>query len=253
MSELERKPYSSESLRVRCPHCRKLYLVQYGDIVEAKPRFECVQCRNRFWISLSGTDTHGEIQGIPMHVKDAPAAKPKPGAELKTEPCPKCFKPVAVGLHECPSCGVLVQKVKDLSFIEGAPAHSQQLGSAWKKVLSNYDDESIHSDFLRIAQREKNLLYAAAQYGQMNKLMPSDETTLQKMREVQALGTAILPQIEAAKPANLYGRLWQIPLLVASIMIFVGLSLPLFRNIVGVGAALLFLAMAMQIQARRRN
>src|SRR4051812_46545989 len=77
MRELERKPYSSEALRVRCPHCRKLYMVQYGDVKEAKPRFECVQCHNRFWLAMADMDfTSGEVSGLPIEVKSAPVPRP---------------------------------------------------------------------------------------------------------------------------------------------------------------------------------
>ena len=69
-NEMERTPYVSESLRVRCPECRKLYMVQFGDIGEAKPRFECVQCRTRFWLSLPEMDLSRELTGIPLQVKE---------------------------------------------------------------------------------------------------------------------------------------------------------------------------------------
>lgn len=241
-------------MRVRCPHCRKLYLVQYADVKEAKPRFECVQCHNRFWVPMADIDLSAEIQGIAMNQKER-GARPSVKSTLKepTEPCPKCFKSIPAGEPECPHCGVVVKKIRELGFIESAPAHSEQLGSAWKRVLSNYDDETLHSDFLRIAQRERNLPFAAAQYGQINKLMPGDETTMKRMTEVQALGEALLPPTEKTRPAPNYTKLWQIPLLAATIMILVGLALPMFRNIVGVGAAILFFAFAIQIQASRRN
>src|ERR1035437_9843573 len=93
MKELERKPYSSESMRVRCPHCRKLYMVQFNDIKEAKPRFECVQCNHRFWVSMPDMDLSKELTGIPVQFKEAPPQKTKKAdPALASEPCPKCFK-----------------------------------------------------------------------------------------------------------------------------------------------------------------
>ena len=176
MNELERKPYSSESLRVRCPHCRKLYLVQYNDVKEAKPRFECIQCHDRFWLSLPEMDINSELMGLPLQVKEIPQKSKRvvdPSAK-PTEPCPKCFKLIHAGSSECSHCGVLISKAKELAFQEDRPAHSETLGQAWKNVIANYGDETVHSDFLRIAQRESNLPFAAIQYGQMQKLMPGD-------------------------------------------------------------------------------
>jgi hypothetical protein len=69
-------------MRVRCPHCRKLYLVQFADVKESKPKFECIQCRSKFWLSLPDMDLSAEITGIPVHVKDVPRpAGPRPAAD----------------------------------------------------------------------------------------------------------------------------------------------------------------------------
>jgi hypothetical protein len=254
MNELERKPYSSESMRVRCPQCRKLYLVQFNDVKEAKPRFECVQCRTRFWLSLPDSEPGAEMQGIPIQAKES-NSKPKRIEKENTnsmQPCPKCFKSVHKGIQECPHCGVIIAKLKDLSFSETTLNHSESLSSAWKKVISNYADEEVHSDFLRIAQKERNLHFAAAQYGQMQKLMPSDETTQKRMSELKALGSIMVPEAgNNLKKARL-SRLWQVPFAASVLMMAIGLIFPVFRNMVGVGAAFFFIAKAVQFQLRRR-
>ena len=257
MQEVERKPYSSESVRVRCPQCRKLYMVQFSDIKEAKPRFECIQCHSRFWLSLPDMDLSTELTGIPVQVKTPPAraktAANRVDVARETEPCPKCFKPIQARSTECVHCGVVVAKVKELNFTETSPAsHSEVVSAAWKKVLANYADETVHSDFLRIALRERAVPYAAAVYGQMNKLMPTDESTQKRVREVQALGSVMLTARENKAKSHPYPRVWQVPLLAATMLMVVGAFLPVFRNMVGVGAAILFVAIALQIQVRRR-
>lgn len=252
MNELERKPHSSDSMRVRCPHCRKLYMVQYIDIKESKPRFECIQCHTRFWLSMPDMDLTTEITGIPLQVKESQVVKPK-RVENKSEPCPKCFKLIAMGAVECPHCHVLVSKAKEVTFTENVPPHTEALSRAWGKVINDYSNEAAHADFLRIAQKERNLPFAGAQYGQMAKLMPGDDTTHKRLREVQALGSVMLPNAEKKAPKSPYARLWQIPLVASVLLMTVGLIVPSFRNIVGVGAALLFLALAIQIQLRRKT
>jgi hypothetical protein len=253
--------FSTESFRVRCPHCRKLYLVQFSDVQEAKPRFECSQCHERFWISLPDMDLSSELIGLPLKVKEAPLLKvplpaSSPSVAIETEPCPKCFKPNALNARECGHCGVLIAKAKaaSLSFDEPIPAHSAVLNGMWQKIVDNYGDEKLHADFIRASERERKIPYAAAQYGQMQKLMPTDEITKQRIKEVQALGETMMPPgKKASLRPRMYPRLWQIPLLGAAILIIVGLALPMFRNIVGVGAAFLFLGIAMQLQLRRRD
>jgi hypothetical protein len=259
---MERTPFnSSESLRVRCPHCRKLYLVQFQDIQEAKPRFECVQCHGRFWLSLPDVDLSQEVQGLPLQVKEPLVSRRAPSGEVAaesrpTEPCPKCFKPVEIGRHECPACGVVIEKFKNaLNFQEGVPPHSATLAALWRRLIADYGQEELHQEFLRACQRERGLPYAAAQYAQMLKLMPADESTGRHLREVQALAAATLMPPPAANRAprvpRQFPRLWQLPLIGATIVIIVGMVSPMFRNMVGVGAAFAFLAFALRVQFRR--
>lgn len=250
LKEMEGTPFTTapETLRVRCPHCRKLYLVQFSDIQEAKPRFECEQCHTRFWLSMADMDLLQEVQGIPLRIKETPLQKPlaKPKISGSPRPCPKCFKAVDQASSECPHCGVMIEKVKNqLSFIDNLPAHSPTLAALWKRVLNQYSDEQVHQEFLRACQRERNLAYAGAQYAQMLKLMPADEMTIRRVSEVQALGSVMVPPIDSARKAGKnFPRLWQVPLMAAALVMAVGLVLPVFRNMVGVGAAFLFLAFA---------
>jgi|GEM_PF-1483077 len=254
---MERTPYSADSFRVRCPHCRKLYLVQFADVQEAKPRFECSQCHDRFWLSLPDMDLSSELTGLPLQVKEAPALKvPRKDPTAETEPCPKCFKPNAKHARECLHCGILIAKAKvaSLDFVDPLPARSPNLENAWKKVVDDYSVEQLHMDFIRTAQIERNLPYAAAQYGQMAKLMPTDEITKKRVSEIQAMAQIMVPEKQSTPHRQrMYPRLWQIPLLGAAILIIVGLALPMFRNIVGLGAAFLFLGIAMQMQLRKKD
>jgi hypothetical protein len=217
--EMERTPLvSQESLRVRCPDCRRLYLVQFSDIQEAKPRFECVQCRSRFWLSLPDIEVGQEV----------------------------------VGLH----CGVATDKLKTVppaQAQEGLPPHSSTLTALWKKLMGDYGDESSHAEFLRACQRERNLAYAAAQYNQMLSLMPTDEITHRKLKEIQALASTMLPPRtrEPRVPRRL-PYVWQWPLIGLTAVIIVGMLSPLFRNLVGVAALILFAGFALRVQFRRR-
>lgn len=255
--EMERTPISSpESLRVRCPHCRKLYLVQFSDIQEAKPRFECAACHDRFWISLAEMDFSTEVDGLPVQVKEPPKIKKEippvsvPGAVVESDPCPKCFKLTPSGLAECIHCEVVIAKArKDLSIEEPLPPHSAHLEKLWQAVISAYDSVAAHDEFFRAAQSEGNLGYAAALYGQMLKLMPMDEVTQSRVAQIKAVGSTMLPPREPSEERfvrKAFSRLWLLPLLGGVICLGVGMALPAFRNIAGVGAAFLFLAVAMR-------
>lgn len=256
MNEMERMPNfsSAESLRVRCPNCRKLYLVQYADIQEAKPRFECVQCHTRFWLALGDMDFKSEIFGIPVQQKAPPPAPRARVSERKESPCPKCFKLNATGATECEHCGVVIEKYRgSLDFTEPVPTHSRTLEQLWRRVIADYPNPEIHNEFIRACQRENNLAFAGAQYAQMRKLMPTDEETSRRLKEIQAQGAVLMPPLSEKPVQRIYPRLWQVPLFVSTVMITVGSALPVFRNMVGVGAAILFIAVAMHLQMRRRH
>jgi hypothetical protein len=250
-TEMERTPLSQpESLRVRCPHCRKLYLVQFSDIQEAKPRFECVGCRDRFWISLADMDFSTEVDGLPVHVKAPP---PKPAFQIRVkdavngDPCPKCFKLTPKHSPDCIHCGVVIGKMKELEFKEPVPAHSPHLETLWDAVISGYEIPAKHDEFIRACQIDGNLQYAGAVYTQMLKLMPTDEVSVKRLEQVKAIATLSFPfERKAASIWRTSTRLWQVPLLGGVFCVGVGLALPAFRNIAGVGAAFLFLAMAMR-------
>lgn len=253
MRDMERTPISNpESLRVRCPHCRKLYLVQYNDMQEAKPRFECVACHDRFWISLADMDFSTEVVGLPIDVKEVKPT-PRPKSDIKpeaaTEPCPKCFKLNPPSAKECNHCGVIFAKTrKDLDFKEPVPPHSKSLEALWHTVISNYDESKHHDEFINAAVSEGNLAYPAALYAQMLKLMPVDDISQSRLRQVQSMGESILPPRTPRERSSAWTgtRVWQIPFLGGIICLGVGLAIPPLRNIAGVGAALLFLAVALR-------
>lgn len=248
MRDMERTPISTpESLRVRCPHCRKLYLVQYSDIQESKPRFECVECHDRFWISLPEMDFSEEVDGLPIHVKEAPQnSRVKSDA---TEECPRCHKLTPRFAPECVHCGVMVSKSrKVLTFRENLPQHSPQLELLWHKVIAAYDDPNVHDDFIEAAQIEKSLPYAASLYAQMKKLMPVDEITLARLTQIEAMGGVMLPDAKVKSAVHPWraSRLWQFPLLAGVLLLGVGMSSPAMRNIAGLGAAFIFMAIVMR-------
>ncbi|MGE4132844.1 MAG: hypothetical protein AB7F86_14485 [Bdellovibrionales bacterium] len=246
-TNIERNPLvSAETLRVRCPHCRKLYLVQASDIQESKPRFECVECHHRFWIGLGGSSGFGEIEGFPLNLRDLKSKIIEPA----TEPCPKCSKLNPRGEAECGHCGVLIERFRHLeSITQDLPDHSSQLSKLWQRVVAAYDEPIHHQTFIEAAQTENNLTYAAALYKQMAKLMPTDLVTAKRLGQVSALAESIFMPESQKMPRERRGRksrLWHIPLFLAAVLIAVGFYTPAFRNMAGVGAAFFFLAFALR-------
>jgi hypothetical protein len=212
---------------------------------------------------MSDLDFREEVTGVPVQARNIhtpsiknPVSKSSPGAAAaKMVPCPKCQNPMAANSKECSQCGVIFEKLKEMAARESLPPHSEAVARAWQKVIEDYGNETAHVAFIQLAHREGALAYAGAQYNQLSALMPADETARRHIREVQALGSMILPDRDKNKKrygSIPYSRVWQVPLAAAVIMMVVGIFLPVFRNMVGVGAAIFFIALALRFQQRPR-
>ena len=236
--------FSSEALRVRCPHCRKLYLVQRADIRETKPRFECVQCHERFWLATEEIDASQEIVGLPIQVREV--SKP-----LKVEPCPKCRAPIAVGSLECTSCGVVVSKWRAArSQKSGTVVASDVLQRQWQKVMDDFSHSNTHQDFILACRRHGNLPFAAQQYGHLAQVLPGDDQIRQRLVEIEALSLSEIP-VSDKKFRPTMPKIWQVPLILGSVMMFLGLVSPMLRNLMSVGAVLMFLSVTLRWQLNR--
>lgn len=235
---------ATETLRVRCPHCRKLYLVQRADIRETKPRFECVQCHERFWLATEEINAHQEVIGLPLQVREV--SRP-----LKVEPCPKCRAPIAVGSLECSSCGVVISKWRTVrSQKSGTVVASDVLQRQWQKVMDDFSHTSTHQDFILACRRDGNLAFAAQQYGSLAQVLPGDDQIRQRLSEIEALSLSEIP-VTDKKFRPTMPKIWQIPLIAGSAMMLLGLVLPMFRNLMGVGAVLMFLSVTLRWQLKR--
>lgn len=234
-----------ESLRVRCPKCTKLYMVQMRDIHETRPRFECVSCHERFWISYPECFASEEVTGLridQLEVKIRPTvAEVAPVAKI--EACPKCRKPLQAGMEDCPHCGVIPAKflgLKTASRIQG----SERLSVQWKKIIDDYENEDLHQQFIRISSMENNLAYASAQYAQLLKLIPHDERAAKMIREIEAIVSVPISQTNKVR---VYATKQKTPrwvqgvLLVGAVIVAAGIFFPVLRQLTGVGAVLIFL------------
>lgn len=236
-----------DSLRVRCPKCTKLYMVQMRDIHETRPRFECVSCHERFWISYPECLGAEEVTGLRIDQLEVkmPAAVVAAAEGLKPseDNCPKCHKSLQAGMEDCPHCGVIPAKflgLKTASRIQG----SERLSVQWKKIIDDYENEDLHQQFIKISSMENNLAYASAQYAQLLKLIPHDERAAKMIREIEALVSVPISQTSKVR---VYATKQKTPrwvqgaLVVGAVVVAVGIFVPMLRQLTGFGAVLLFL------------
>ncbi|MBK8203425.1 MAG: hypothetical protein IPK68_14215 [Bdellovibrionales bacterium] len=274
-------------IKIRCPECLKLYAIDPEEIMNSKPKFQCIHCKTKFWMAFpESLGQAGEIIGnrlewpekglkpppetqinAPRHdLKEArepevPAEKSlgpsfvaKPAnknPELSTDPCPKCKVPIVRGIQECPHCGILVQKFLAFQKLrdeeeQGFPA-SKELRAYWATLIDKYDDQECHQKFIRLCQGERNLVYASRQYGKILAAYSGDETANKMRTQILALSQLSAAAIRVGKKPALNRYSWNLSnfiILLSVILITVGLFLEPWRNMVGVGVALIFFTLA---------
>ncbi len=218
----EPKNLASETsvIGVRCPKCLKLYAVEKTEIRESKPKFQCNKCDTRFWFPFSASSSMQEIIGFPVSwledVDIAPAEVPAPAKEFK-----------------------LQQDV-------GVP-HSRRLKDLWNLVVQNYENESLHQQFVRACQKENNLAFASKKYAHILNMVSDDDIAMKMSREIDTLVQLWLARSQKAKKAPvLRNRIVWLGVGLGVVLVTLGLSFYQLRNLVGIGAVLSFLTLALQ-------
>jgi Zn finger protein HypA/HybF involved in hydrogenase expression len=221
-------------------------MVQTADIRETRPRFQCASCHERFWISYPECLGQNEVVGLRLDQLEIKLKTPiteEEKAEASASNCPKCHKPLIETMEDCPHCGVIPAKymsLKTASRIQG----SERLGILWKKIIDNYESETLHQEFIRVSTMENNLAYAGTQYAQLLKLIPHEERALRMIKEIEALVAIPISPTNKLRiqPAKQKTPRWvQGVLLVGTLLVIAGIVSPMLRNLVGVGAVLLFI------------
>jgi hypothetical protein len=157
--------------RMRCPHCQKLYSAERETMRAAQLplNFHCVSCDQNFAASLN--DLGGNEVVDTFEIRPEPAADPQIGGvrrAVEVAPliegvrCPKCGISNPRSATECVSCGVLFSKVKTQSEIEDdIVAGRRDLVEIWMKVMTNYEDLSMHERFVNACFDAENLTFAS--------------------------------------------------------------------------------------------
>lgn len=173
--------------------------------------------------------------------------------EKADKDCPKCHNALDPALEECPHCGVIPKKflgLKTASRIQG----SERLSVLWKRIIDDYMNDELHQEFLKVSTIENNLAYASAQYAQLLKLIPQEERAQKMIREIEALVAVPISQSHSVRVHKVRPGTpgWVQGVMVAgALMVAIGIFFPLLRNITGLGAVLVFLAVGYRINLFR--
>ncbi len=245
-------------IKARCPNCFKLYAIEAAEIQSPKPQFACSKCQTHFWFPYPESLEQKEVLGFPaewLHPGIEPAQQqnevPESSGTAEAPAsrffnCPRCQGEYSAGDNECPKCGVVFAK---LEMLEGSGhiASSPALRRQWHHVMDNYGNLEAHRKFVSMAQKENKLVFASHQYRRLLSAHSGDETALRMQKEIIALSQAtegLSPRPKPIRLSRLMPKLTTLALMGGGALIGFGLMIEAARNLIGLGAAIVFFTLA---------
>lgn len=246
---------------VRCPSCNKLFRIDSREIKSASPHFDCTACKARFSFdfppeNVNRIETRLVSQKDTFQLDDSVDHEAIP--ELRK--CPKCSSLNPRLSKECIKCGVIFEKVENLGADDASLGAIPSLVKAWQELMSDYDNLKKHVAFVDRCEDLHALPYALKKYQSLKEAQPQDDVAQKMFHRI------LLRNIKSKAETNsVYQRGQQIlarvnwvrvrklaPFGVALFFILVGLSSGMARNMVGVGAAILFLTLGLRVFLKGR-
>lgn len=163
-------PLSSEQeVRFRCPHCQKLYRTSSDVFEGSDPEFDCSNCSKSFLLS-------GQQDSFGLFVTSSPSQK-------RFDVCPKCSSLKPHKVDECPTCGVFASRYLELQKAESPVIF--ELNQQWQKVVTHFDDDQYHQDFLNKCHLKMALNFAFQKYSELQKTMGFDSLCEKYIRQIE--------------------------------------------------------------------
>lgn len=246
---------------VRCPSCSKLFRVDSREIKSSLPHFDCSSCLTRFTFdfppsNVNKIETRAISQAETFNLQET-EVQPVIGVDLKK--CPKCSTLNPKLASECIKCHVIFEKLEDLSM-DPAQGAFPSLVRAWQELMSDYDNLKKHLAFVDRCEDLQALPFALKKYEILKDAQPQDETA-QKMFQnvwVKSFAGRVTHQVTQRYLKQYIDQVnWTrvrklAPLATGALLILGGLASSGSRNMVGVGAAIIFLTLGFTIFIKGR-
>ena len=179
------------SFLILCPWCDKEFRAFKKDIAgEAEPKYICLSCKKSFKLSFFSNKTASfratsKLRGEPIFSPNLFETDRTKVQMLKEESitkiCFKCTKEVPSFLNRCFFCGAqLVKKI---------PARVSELllFSLWKRVLSNWEKDHIHTEFMLKCYQQSRVRFGLQCYGEILKQDANNEKAKQMIKMAEKL------------------------------------------------------------------
>ncbi len=159
-------------IRFRCPCCQKLYcsdMTSFSPKSIAPSEFECLSCKETFFLYSTKMETGLYRTEKTKHI------------EFST--CPKCNFLKPFHQDECPNCGILEYKFKEIQKMENPRLF--EIDQSWVKVLSDLTNDQFHQVFLNTAQKNSALNLAAQKYQDLQKTLGRDPLIDKYLKQIE--------------------------------------------------------------------
>ena len=270
-------------LKVRCPHCAKLYEVESEDILSDTPVFQCISCDSHFGFEYPPANPE-QVAAFLISTKSVDAPTPalqasvshgaggdllkmqaelfnkavEPSADTEMKSCPKCGALNGRRALECYSCHVIFERLEGLPQDTSLRAQPS-LVRKWKNLLENFENSDLHDEFIRSCHELDALRFASMKYEELKTAQGGDalcDQMIAKINSLMMVGLAQKPT--ASSQANKHARpkwfkwLFWGPYTTAALMILWGMLSLGHRNLIGVGMALLCMTTGVIYMVRGR-
>lgn len=248
-----------QHFNIRCPSCQKLFRVDSREIKSSQPHYDCSSCKTRFTFDFPPTnvnrvETRMISQTETFALKESTVQSAVIGTDLKK--CPKCsaINPKLAG--ECLQCHVIFAKLEELPLDSSLGAFPS-LVRAWHELMSDYDNLKKHLAFVDRCEDLQALPFALKKYEILKEAQPQDEVAQKMFRSVWGKAfagrVAKHPQVRKYASQVNWTRVKKLsPFVFGMMFILWGLANAGSRNLVGVGAAILFLTLGLTIFIKGR-
>jgi hypothetical protein len=210
-----------------CPKCEQLYKVKSESLNEGSNHFECHKCHQEFSMDFVPAESllmYGDITQDP--IRD----------------CPKCNSQTDSSKTDCQVCGVVFDKYELIKKdAESFDRTSPELASAWMRVINDFDNPQVHTDFINIARRKRGLDYANQRYDSLSEALNDDPRIEEMKRRIQTLLRVDLARESKSAVEGVLNwklALQVVPLFLGGLMILAGLTSQGLGNLTGFGAML---------------
>ena len=160
---------------------------------------------------------------------------------------------------DCIKCGVIFEKIDTLGN-DGRLGAIPSLVKAWQDLMGDYDNLKKHMSFVHRCEDLQALPYALKKYESLKEAQPQDPMAQQMFHQVLLKNlkgraqqiTAVQNMTSALATIN-WARLRKLaPLFLGLCLILIGISKHSARNMIGIGAAVLFLSIGMTVFIKGR-